>query len=771
MNQNGPEASATYTVAFIGNYLPRRCGIATFTNDLMKAVAGQAPDMDCWAMAMNDLPEGYPYPTEVRFELDQKSLADYRLAADFLNINQVDTVCLQHEYGIYGGKFGGHILELLRHLRMPVVTTLHTVLAEPDQGQRAVLEEIGGISDRMVVMSRRAKEILHEVYGFPEEKVALIHHGIPDVPFVDPNYYKDQFGVAGRKVILTFGLVGPGKGIEQMIDALPVIVRGHPETAYVVLGATHPHVLRSEGEAYRTSLQLRAKERGVENHVIFHNRFVDLKELCEFLGAADLYVTPYLSRDQIVSGTLAYALGSGKATVSTPYWYAEEMLADGRGRIVPFRDVEALAAQVDELLDNEVERHAMRKRAYDFCRKMVWKEVAGRYLELFSEVRKARELKPRPVFYAKTERMVLPELPRPNLGHLKRMTDNVGILQHAKFIVPDRTHGYCTDDNARALIAVVKAQDYVSFNSELFDMACRYLSFVHYAFNEANGRFRNFMGYDRRWLEEAGSEDSHGRAIWALGMTIGHARSEGYTEMAMTVFNKALTVMTDFHSPRALAFGLVGIHAYLRQFSGDSEVRRIRASLANRLFELYQAHATDGWPWIEDVVAYANARISQALLLSGRWLYKPEMIEAGLRSLAWLLQIQTDPKGHFAPIGNHGWFSRKGQRARFDQQPLEAQNMIEACIEASKVTSDQKWVAEAERCFEWFLGRNDFNTPLYDHRTGGCRDALTADGANQNQGAESTLAWLLSLLEMYSLLGVGAAAEEGEAKEATSKEE
>ena len=770
MNQSGSEGAAPRNLAFIGNYLPRRCGIATFTSDLMKAVAGEAPEMDCWAIAMNDVPEGYPYPTEVRFELDQKGLADYRLAADFLNINQVDTVCLQHEYGIYGGKYGGHILELLRHLRMPVVTTLHTVLREPDQGQRAVLEEIGGISDRLVVMSHKAKQILHEVYGLPQEKVALIHHGIPDVPFVDPNYYKDQFGVAGRKVILTFGLVGPGKGIEQMIDALPEIVSPHPETAYVVLGATHPHVLRAEGEAYRTSLQLRAKERGVEDHIIFHNRFVELKELCEFLGAADLYVTPYLSRDQVVSGTLAYALGSGKATVSTPYWYAEEMLADGRGRIVPFHDVEALSAQVNDLLENEVDRHAMRKRAYDFCRKMVWKEVAGRYLELFADVRNERQLKPRPVFYAKTERIVLPELPKPNLGQLKLMTDDVGILQHAKFIVPDRTHGYCTDDNARALIAVVKAQDYVLFNSELFDLTCRYLSFVHYAFNEDNGRFRNFMGYDRRWLEEAGSEDSHGRALWGLGMTIGHAKSESYTGIAMTVFNRALTVVTDFISPRALAFGLIGIHAYLNQFSGDSEVRRIRATLANRLFEMYQQNATDDWPWIEDTVNYANARIAQALILSGRWLYRPEMIEAGLHSLAWLLQIQTDPKGHFAPIGNHGWFPREGQRARFDQQPLEAQNMIDACIEAYKVTSDQKWVAEAQRCFDWFLGRNDFNTPLYDHRTGGCRDALTADGANQNQGAESTLAWLLSLLGMYSLLGVGTAAEKGEANEPTSED-
>ena len=755
----------------IGNYVPRQCGIATFTADLLGAVAAEAPEMDIRAMAMNDVPEGYSYPREVRFELDHKNLADYHLAADFLNMNRVDMVCLQHEYGIFGGNYGGYILELLQNLRMPVVTTLHTVLKEPDPGQKATFEGIGRNSDRMVVMSHKAEEILQGVYAIPKEKIALIHHGIPDVPFVDPNYYKDQFGVEGKKVVLSFGLVSPGKGFEHMIDALPGIVDIYPETAYIILGATHPHILKESGESYRLSLQLRARELGVEKNLIFHNRFVNLKELCEFLGAADIYVTPYLNREQIVSGTLAYALGAGKATISTPYWYAEEMLADGRGRIVPFQDPNALADQVIDLFDNEVERHAIRKRAYAFCRKMVWKEVARSYLELFGEIKREREQRPRTIFHPKTLQVTASELPEPNLYHLKLLTDDVGILQHAEFIVPDRTHGYCTDDNARALIAALMAQDLISGDRNLIELACRYLSFVHHAFNGANGRFRNFMGYDRRWLDEEGTEDCHARAIWGLGMAVALSKLESFTAVALNVFKRALPVMTHFSSPRAWAFGLAGIHAYLRRFSGDSEVRRVRATIAQKLFDLYRANATGDWPWIENTVNYANAKIPQALLLSGRWLHKTDMIEAGLSSLEWLVRIQTDPKGHFAPIGNHGWFSRDGSRARFDQQPLEAQNMIEASIEAYKITGDRKWIAEARRCFDWFLGRNDMNAPLYDYSTGGCRDGLTGDGANQNQGAESTLAWLLSVLNMHLLLGLEAVAEDDSVETGIRKQE
>lgn len=762
ISENHP--SYPHKIALIGNHLPRQCGIATFTTDLLAGLAEENPHSECWAVVMNDIPEGYRYPAQVRFEVNQRVLAEYRLAADFLNMNRVEVVCLQHEFGIFGGENGVHVLDLLGNLRMPVVTTLHTVLQSPSAGQLAVARRVAQLSDRLVVMSQRARGILREVYGVPEAKIVLIHHGIPDIPFVDPNYYKDQYGVEGRKVILTFGLLSPGKGIETMIDALPAVVARHPEVVYIVLGATHPQVKKEHGESYRLSLQRKARELGIGGHLIFHNRFVDLKELCEFLGAADIYVTPYLNQEQIVSGTLAYALGSGKATISTPYWYAQEMLAEGRGRLVPFKDSGALAEQVNDLLDNEVERHAMRKRAYTFCREMIWKEVARRYLELFSEVKAERACFPRPLFRAKTMDMAPRELPQPKLDHIIRLSDDVGILQHAKYIVPDRYHGYCTDDNARALIAVLMAREMIPNSNIVTNLACTYISFLHHAFNEETGRFRNFMGYDRCWLEEIGSEDSHGRAVWGLGEAVALAESADIRDAARAVFEKALPALADFTFPRTWSFALGGIHAYLTRYSGDSEVRRVRETLANNLFTKFRQNATDEWPWIEDRLTYANGRISQALILCGRHLDCDDMLQAGLRSLEWLMTMQTDPKGHFVPVGNNGWYPKGGTKARFDQQPIEALDMIEACREAYDATNDSKWVSHAQRCLEWFLGHNDLNAPLYNHKTGGCYDGLNADGPNRNQGAESTLAFFLSMAHLNRMrsrqIAVEAAAHE-----------
>ncbi len=741
-------------IALIGNFLPRQCGIATFTTDLLAALSQQNPAGECWAVVMNDVPEGYSYPPQVRFEINQNLLDDYRLAADFLNINRIEVVCIQHEFGIFGGGDGVYILDLLSRLRMPLITTLHTVVQTPSEGQRFVIKRLAQLSDRLVVMSSRAKKILQKVYGIKPEKVVLIHHGIPDVPFVDPNYYKDQYGVEGRRVILTFGLLSPGKGIENMIDAMPLILREYPDAVYIVLGATHPHVRKSEGEAYRLMLQKQAAEVGVGKHLIFHNRFVDFKELCEFLGAADIYVTPYLNREQIVSGTLAYALGSGKAVVSTPYWYAGEMLANGRGRLVPFRDSDALACEVNNLFSNEVERHAMRKRAYNFCRKMVWKEAAVRYLDLFEEVKQERESFPRPFFLAKPVGQIPGEIPQPALDHIIRLTDGVGILQHARFIIPDRWHGYCVDDNSRALIAVLKAREMTADSFSSTDLACTYISFLFHAFNEKTGRFRNFMGYDRRWLEEMGSEDSHGRALWGLGEAVALAPSDDILSASQNLFEKALPASACFESPRAWAFVLAGIHAYLSRFKGDSEVRRIRKELAEKLFARYRESSGSGWPWIEDKVTYANGRISQALIVSGRELGRKEMLDAGLKSLEWLMKIQTDPeKGHFVPVGNNGWYSRGGEKARFDQQPIEAMNMIEACREAYSETRSSKWLDNARLCLDWFLGRNDLSTPLYDHATGGCCDGLNPDGPNRNKGAESTLVCFLSLLNLHQMRG------------------
>jgi len=734
-------------VAFIGNYLPRQCGIATFTADLCESVAAEYPDMQCLALPVNDIEEGYAYPPRVRFELTEKDLDSYRRAADFLNINSVDMVSLQHEYGIYGGRAGSHILTLLEELRMPVVTTFHTVLQEPDPDQRRVLQEVARLSERVVVMSERGAGFLQTIYGIAPDKIDLIPHGIPDVPFVDPSFYKDNFGVEGKTVLLTFGLLSANKGIETVIEALPAILEKHPNVVYIILGATHPNVLRHDGESYRLSLQWLAQEKGVESQVIFYNRFVSIEELTEFIGATDIYITPYLNPRQITSGTLAYTVGAGKAVISTPYWYAEEMLADERGVIVPFCDPAALAEQVIDLLDNESKRHAMRKRAYLFGRDMVWPQVARRYLESFSRARAERRHAAAPFSVKPLDRRPI-QLPPLRLDHLRRMTDDTGLLQHALFTVPNYGEGYCIDDNARALIVSVNLEELG--HTEAFELSSRYLAFIAYAFNATTGRFRNFMDYRRAWLEEVGSEDSHGRTLWALGTVLGRSNTPALQNIAAWLFEQALPALLDMTSPRAWAFGILGIHEYLRRFDGDRHAGQVRDELAGRLLALYGQCRSDEWRWFEDRLSYCNAVLPHALLMCGQWLPNQAMTAAGLESLEWLVALQRSAPtgGHFVPIGSNGFYVQGGERARFDQQPVEAQTTAAACLEAYRGTRDERWRKEARRAFEWFLGRNDLGLSVYDPNTGGCGDGLHPDRLNNNQGAESTLAFLQTLLEL-----------------------
>src|SRR5713226_7201647 len=735
-------------IGFIGNYLPRQCGIATFTTDLCEAFAAEYSEITCIAVPVNDNPAGYAYPSRVRFELAEKDIDSYRRAADFLNINNVDLVCLQFEYGIFGGRAGSHILALLRDLRVPIVTTLHTILREPDAHQRRVLIEVAGLSDRLVVMSQRGAEFLQEIYHVSPEKIDLIPHGIPDVPFVDPSFHKDLFGVEGKIVLLSFGLLSANKGIENVIAALPAILARYPNVVYIIVGATHPHVLRRDGETYRLSLQCMAQEKGVEGQVIFYNRFVSLEELVEFIGAADIYITPYLNPAQIVSGTLAYTMGAGKAVISTPYWYAEEMLAEERGALVPFHDPAALAEQVINLLDNEAKRHGMRKRAYLYGREMIWPQVARRYMESFQRARAERRHFNPPGFVVKALDKRAAELPPLKLDHLRRMTDDTGMFQHAIFTVPNYREGYTIDDNARALTVSTLLEELG--NEEALELGARYLAFVWYAFNSETGRFRNFMDYQRNWLEKNGSDDSHGRTLWALGTVLGRSNIPALQSMAGWVFEQALPAILNTTSPRAWAFALIGIHEYLRRFAGDRRVSQAREELAGRLLALYQNNRADEWRWYEESLTYCNAALPHAMLMCGQSIPNDPMTEAGLESLSWLSDLQhaEEGGGHFIPLGSNGFYKRGGVRARFDQQPVEAQGMVSACLEAYRITGDKRWHKEARRAFDWFLGRNDLNLSIYDPTTGGCRDGLHPDRPNENQGAESSLAFLQSLLEL-----------------------
>ncbi|GLH74233.1 glycosyl transferase [Geothrix limicola] len=737
-------------IAFLGGYLPRLCGIATFTSDICEAVASAAPESLCFAGAVNDRLDAYNYPPRVRFELEEKDLDSYRRAADFLNFSNVDVLCVQHEFGIYGGPAGSHLLTLLREVRMPVVTTLHTILREPNPAQRKVMEELVRRSDRLIVMAHKGAEILRETYGVPDTKVDLIPHGIPNLPFIDSSFYKAELGVEGRMVLLTFGLLGPGKGIENVIEALPEIVKRHPNVVYLVLGATHPHLVARDGESYRLGLERLAEDRGVKEHVIFYNRFVALEDLKEFIGATDIYLTPYLNEAQITSGTLAYVFGAGKAVVSTPYWHAQELLAEGRGILVPFRNPQAIAEGVCAYLDDPALLQVTRERAYEVGREMIWPSVAQRYLESFQRAGSDRKAWPRKAFAEWTLASRPYDLPPLRLNHIVRMSDGTGIFQHATFNVPNFQEGYCTDDNARALILCNLLDELGGRPPEenLDRLATSYLAFLSAALNRETNRFRNFMSHGRQWLEDSGSEDSHARALWALGTCVGRSRNEGHQRLSAQLFERGLPVVEAFRSPRAWAFTLLGIHEYLRRFPGHPEMVEACDRLTHQLVRLWHVCATEDWPWFEPIASYDNARLCQALLLSGQWMPHPEALEIGLKALSWLASLQKTQAGHFRPIGSNGFCERGGARADFDQQPVEAQAMVAACLEAFRATQDATWSREAKRAFEWFLGRNDLGLPLYDSRSGGCSDGLHEDRISENQGAESTLAFHLSLAEM-----------------------
>ncbi len=748
-----PRPTLPSRVAVIGNYLPRKCGIATFTTDLCDAIHAEYGATELLALPVNDTEEGYSYPARIRFELSQDDLSSYRQAADFLNFSNIDLVCLQHEYGIFGGAAGAHILELLRRLKIPIVTTLHTVLREPNPDQRAVMREIATLSDRLIVMSRQSAEILDEVFHVPISKIDLIPHGIPDLPFTDPNFYKDGFGTEGKDVLLTFGLLSPNKGIENVIQALPSILSRHSNVVYMISGVTHPHVLRHEGEKYRLFLQNLSRDLGVEGSVIFRNRFESPQELVELIGAADIYITPYKHKGQVVSGTLAYALSAGKAIISTPYLHAIELLDEERGALVPFDDPLAIAEKTMELLDNGTARHAMRKRAYLYARNMVWDRVAQQYMGSFERVYNERLRNPRATFSAQNTEKVLDRLPTVNLEHLHRMTDYTGILEHAVFNVPNYPEGYSTDDNARALIVAILLEEFGNTTpTDSLDLASRYLAFLWLAFDQTSKRFRNCLSYERQWQESEGSEDSHGRALWGLGTVLGRTKDVGLKGAAGRLFELAVPAAVDFKSPRACAFALLGLQEYLESFSGDRAALNAADTLANRLLDSYISNRSIDWRWFESVLAYSNARLPQALIRAGVRSSNDAMVSAGLEALDWLAIIQRcEIKGHFVPIGSHGFYSKKTEKARFDQQPIEACAAVSAYLQAYRATGKGRWWKEAWTAFNWFLGDNDLQIALYDPTTGGCRDGLHPDRPNENQGAESTLSFLMALLEMRKL--------------------
>lgn len=693
----------------------------------------------------------YAYPPSVRLSIDQNDPGQYLAAADFINREGFDLVCLQHEFGIFGGDDGNFVIDLIAALKVPLVTTLHTILDRPSEAQRAVMNVILASSGRVIVMAQKGRDILTEAYGADPDKIALIPHGIPDFPFVTSDGAKERLGFAGRNVILTFGLISPNKGIETMIETMPTIIEQSPDTVYVVMGATHPHLLREAGEAYRESLVERVGELGLDDHVVFLNRFVDRPELLEHIAMCDVYVTPYLVASQMTSGTLAYSHGLGRPVVSTPYWHAAELLVDGTGLLVPFSDPVSLGRAIVGLLNDEPARLSMASKAYAASRPMTWANTAKRYAECFRTVchkPPVRVIGARDVSVAPLPPPYV--LPVTSTQHFTDMCDDTGLLQHAVCSIPDRHHGYCIDDNARALLLCCTPAN--GLDEQLaHTLSSRFAAFVQHAWNPDNRRFRNFMGFNRQWLEPSGSEDSHGRTLWALGACARHSADLARAHWAAALFSEALPSVETFTSPRAWAFTLLGLDHYCSAHPENITASQMRGVLARRLEIRLDSSETQEWTWFEDRLTYDNARLCEALLRTGKATGAGHLADAGLRSLRWLIAMQTAPGGHFRPVGSHGFMLSRSPPLAFDQQPLEAAATIAACAAAHAIDPAPSWQSEARRAFAWFLGENDLAIPLVDVATGSCRDGLHPDRANENRGAESVLSYLLGLANTRSL--------------------
>jgi len=737
-------------LAFVSSFHPRKCGIATFTSDLIENLSlASKGNMDPLVVAMK---QDYQlkYDDPVKFEIRQNVKNDYICAADYINFSHVDAVSIQHEYGLFGGEAGSYLTLLLNRLKAPVIATLHTVLGDPDDNHFKSLLDLSNASHKVVTMNERGVDILREVYGIQKDKICLIPHGIPNLPFVDNNYYKHKFGMEGRKTILTFGLLNENKGIEVMLRAMPDIIKAKPKALYVVLGMTHPSVIKYEGESYRFRLQNLVKELGLQEHVIFHNRFVSDEELHNFLCAADVYVTPYLNREQLTSGTLAFAVGTGKAVVSTPYWAATELLADGRGKLVPFGDSKKMAKTILHILQDDSVFYSLRRKAYDYGRSRIWPKIGQSYWKMFKdkELQIAARTRIAPSVAEPTSSF---EVPEPSLAHLRKLTDDTGLLQHAKYIIPNREHGYCTDDNARGLIAMTRyyAQYTDPDAMHFFDT---YLSFLLNA-QQSDGSVRNFMNFDRQWQKNEAENDSVGRFLWALGTVMANPPSQTYLSILKDSFDHSVKLV-EKQSPRGMAYSIFGMSDYLRQFPGASEIKRILTIAADKLVSLFQDNATDQWCWFEDIITYDNAVLPHALFVAWLILHNDMYLDVARKSCDFLLD-QTITGGHFSFVGCKGWYPKGGKKASFDQQPIEAASTVMMLKSAYQATEHNEYLRFQREAFDWFLGKNDLQVPLYDFSTKGCADGLMQGGVNLNQGAESLLSFLnalLTMVESYSLL-------------------
>jgi glycosyltransferase involved in cell wall biosynthesis len=731
-------------IACIGSYVPRQCGIATFTRNILYSITKSNKEkklnVDGYVIAMNDGDETYDYPEEVVHVIRQDSQRDYLKALKFIKYSDADVCLLQHEFGIFGGENGMYILPLIHRLEIPLIVTFHTILKDPSYNEKTVLEEIGKRAEKIIVMSKLAIDFLTKTYNIPRKKIALVEHGVPDLNFDERKNYKNKLNLEDKKSLMTFGLLSRDKGIETVIEALPKIVPNHPEIVYVVLGKTHPSVLRASGEEYRNYLKRLVERNNLRKHVHFYNRYVSNEELLAYLTAIDVYVTPYLNEAQITSGTLSYAIGAGAAVISTPYWHAKELLSDGRGRLFDFGDSNALADIINDLLDRPLELLALREKAYNYGRKIIWPEIGVKYLELISN-----SIESQAGIRIKKESIINPlVLPPFSLAHVKRLTDNTGIIQHAKYIVPNLKEGYTLDDNARALLMSLMTyrQKKEPFALELVSV---YLGYIYYMQND-DGKFRNLLSFNREFLDEIGSEDSFGRAIWALGYLVRFAPNEAYFQLAREMFIKASPHFErGLESIRGMANTIIGICHYLHHFSGDRGMKKILNEITYEIVKRYEDEKKEDWLWFEPILSYDNGIIPLALFHSFEITEDKKVIGVATESMEYLGKV-TLRDGYVSLVGSDNWYERGGHRSQYAQQAIDAMSMVLMFYQAFVVTKNKEYLNKMFTTFLWFLGENDLGLPLYDFETCGCCDGLEMSDINQNQGAESTLAYLISHL-------------------------
>lgn len=734
-------------IAFIGTYPPRQCGIGTFTHNLVRAIHVNTDNKKlsntAMVLAINEDGSEYEYPDEVKHVIRQNHQRDYVNAARSINFSDADVCVLEHEFGIFGGDDGVFILPLLHRLEVPLIVTFHTVLREPSYTQRSIVEEIGKKAARIVVMSRRAVTFLEEIYHIPAEKIELIEHGVPEFEKISRKVAKERHGLEKKKVLFTFGLLSRNKGIETVLNALPPVVAQHPDLLYVVLGTTHPSVLKSTGDEYRYYLKRIVKNLDLDDHVVFIDEFASQARLFEFLNASDIYVTPYLNEAQITSGTLAYAIGAGCAVISTPYWHAQELLENERGRLFDFKNSEQLSGILLELLGDEKKLARLRENAFNYGKKIRWPKIGKQYLSLADYVAENWEKEPL------TKKLLIDVslMPVYNLTHIRRLTDDTGIVQHAKYGIPNLKEGYCVDDNARALIMAVLAWRQ-NKDKEAMEMMPVYLSFIHYMQRD-NGNFRNFLSFSRQFLDEYGSGDSFGRTVWALGYLLRFAPNDSFKQIGREIFYNSVPHFHEVDSLRGAADAIIGISYFLKDTPNDEGMVKTMRELCKKLTYAYHQNASDDWQWFEDRMTYDNAILPLALFSAYEVAGDEAYFKIASESTRFLESV-VFRNGYLEPVGNNDWYVKGGHLPEFDQQSIDVMAMVLLYNQMFQVTKEKSSLDKMFKSYMWFLGENSLRLPLFDHETMGCCDGLQATGVNRNQGAESTLAYWISHLTVLN---------------------